>query len=521
MCLFLLKKYIFIKIKYIMKNVLVLVLSLIISSSYAQDASLFSMGDIIPEDSEMLEAFVIATEKTPDGGSIFLNVLYNSSDESSVTIDHFDAGMKLQSSTKKEFDKRSKILGCFVKDNEFNMIEFKLEEKTKSFVCYAHTATIGKWQFSKKQLFAIPKKELKKSAYPHNRIVEYQDLYVEKYYLMFNANKTAFAISIELEDSDEGKKQNNLYVFDNSLNLKMEDLYQGDFKYTWYSDMYLSEDGNTLYLLTKEFNRKYYVPYFYEIKQITANGSKSATFNSEDYYVSSLRFANSGNKLFCVGFYANKDNKEYKGVAAFSINPTTLEIETKKFNPIKNPSEADKKEMKNRKIDDIYIKNYLITAQNEIIITGEEYHSSMMERTNFNIHHIEDILVAKLDKDANLIWAKSIDKYQESYAPLGYFSYYSVIKNGNLYLFTSVGEKKENKSSLSFEKNGNWTIGGNHHWNFTLIKITPEGELSSNILVSDGDREVAYYTSFGVYSNDNVFFMGRKKKGKQLVKQAL
>ena len=78
--------------------------------------------------------------------------------------------------------------------------------------------------------------------------------------------------------------------------------------------------------------------------------------------------------MICVGFYADRKDNRYKGLAYFKMDSTTLTVKSRKYNPFSEQFMFDKfgqeydKEVKN-----LVFKNVTVTPENSILFNAEEY----------------------------------------------------------------------------------------------------------------------------------------------------
>lgn len=322
-------------------------------------------------------------------------------------------------------------LDFIVDGDKLHIIEFYYDKAKSSYVISANSANVNTFKFERKQLATVPYKDITNTGFFGSRgdgdngalLIESED-------------KSAFLIAIDL---NQGKNQetHQLYLFDKSLNLKIDYTFTKDIKDRNFnvSQFEVSEDGSTLYLLgkvsTKETKAKEEGgKYMYELIRIDSKGLKSKVFDSNDKYASSLKTVLFNNRLVCVGFYSEKSDKRYKGVCYFDIDPSTLKINTEKYNPFSEQFMIDKYgKNKNKELRYLSFRSIITTDKNEIIFNAEE--SFTTEHTYFRPnggtsqvtnYHKNDIICVKLSTTGDLQWSRNINKAEVS---IDYFDPYA------------------------------------------------------------------------------------------------
>ncbi|MDX1327410.1 MAG: hypothetical protein R3299_06860, partial [Arenibacter sp.] len=220
----------------------------------------------------------------------------------------------------------------------------------------------------------------------------------------------------------------------------------------------------------------------------------------------------------CVGFYADRKDNRYNGLAYFNLDPKTLAIREKKYNPFSPQFMADKfGRGEDNVVKNLVFKNLCLTPDNNILFNAEEYFvtSSVQSdptgsRVKINRYHYNDIVSAKLNIDGDMLWARNINKAEVTQGDGAYTSYSSLTKGDNTYYLISTGA--ENPQLLPgerlFFKQG---LGRNK--NVFMIMLDKDGKISyekvidnhearlplmvSKPLIDDVDKSMLYYAKRG------------------------
>ena len=135
----------------------------------------------------------------------------------------------------------------------------------------------------------------------------------------------------------------------------------------------------------------------------------------------------------------------------------------------------------------------------------------MMTSTSY---HYDDIVSAKLSASGDLIWARNINKRQATGGDDSYISYSSMIKGDNTYFFINTGEKvkKLRNDRIQFGQTKAKKS------NMNIIRINSSGDFDYQEILDDKENEVPFMVSDGAVAQDNIYFIGRKGKKKQILK---
>ena len=178
---------------------------------------------------------------------------------------------------------------------------------------------------------------------------------------------------------------------------------------------------------------------------------------------------------------------------------------------------------KNKELKNVSFKKIIVTAQNEIILNAEEFYivtnyvSTPQGSYQSTTYHYDDIITAKIDTRGDIVWARNINKRQDSGALNPYFSYTSTAKAGSAYFFINTGEKvrKIRRDRIEFKE------ASPKRSNLNAIKVDENGDFDYREVLDDKENEVPFMVAYGKPCGDSVFLLGQKGKKKQILKLTL
>jgi hypothetical protein len=342
-----------------------------------------------------------------------------------------------------------------------------------------------------------------------------------------NGNFIAFIIDIKNKDIETHR----IYVYNNSLEL----VYTSEFSRSIEDKKFILQNidvddstGN-VYLLGKSYakskkEKKEGGKYQFELYKIENGNTKSIVFDSSDKFIGSLTTVMNENKLFCVGFYSEKNDNRYKGLAYFDINQNEMTLTNNTYSPFTSEFILDKYgKSKNKELRNIEFKSIHLTDNNECIINAEEFYIVYSQGGQYGgsqaTYNYRDIISAKLSSEGQLIWARNINKKQRSGAPDRYLSYTSSIGNGLTYFFINCSDKIKQLDNNRLEFKSKRMA--KHH--FYVITLNESGEYQYKKLIDADDSDVSFEAGEGIIINNGkeIIFQGRKGKDKQILKVTL
>lgn len=456
-------------------------------------------------------------------------------------FEHYDSNMKLikeyeYERVQKKADKKTvgDILGIILDGQTVRLIDYVYSKTDKAFICSALSSDINNFNFTSQELFRVSAEEVKRPP-----LVSFMGFGsgARNYdgdagaNMIINEDRSAFAITIDINDNKA--ETHKIYLFDKSLNKKIEHTFKRDIKDKKfiYENIDVSKDGNTLYLLGKVFTdekkkKKEGGKYQFELTKITKDSEKTQVFDTDEHFSNSLKIIIFEDRLTCIGFYSDRKDYRYKGISYFELDPNTLDIKKSKFNPFTEQFIIDKygKE-KDKELKNLSFRKILITPDNEIIFNAEEFYiTTTYVQNGMNgggytrtIYHYDDIVSAKINPSGEIAWARNINKRQATSGDDSFISYTSTIKDNDTYFFINTGEKVKKLKNDRIQFGQTSTKKSN----LNVIRIKPNGDFDYQEILDDKVNEVPFMVSSGAITEKSVIFIGRKGKKKQLLKVTL
>lgn len=514
-----------------------LIVSLVLSIFYAnaQETDIpckVQKSDVFKD--EFKHSTIISVDEDSNGGVVIVRSFQGSiftGGAHGYYFEHYDANMKLVKEYEYEL-KYGTVIGVVVNDNMVHMIDFAYDKKDKAYVCTASSANINDFNFTKKELFWLEWDEVTTPGFFSLFGSGVDNDYLANF--MINNDKTAFAVTVDVEDEDS-KEKHMIYVFDNNLTPTIQHEFKRDVKDRKYNyeNIDVSEDGKVAYILGRVKDRKKQKKggsktYHYELARITPDDIKTQTFDTDEHYARSLKTVYKKDKISCVGFYSDRNDNRFKGLCYFDMNPVTLDKKTTRFNKFTEQFMVDKYgKNKEKELKNISFRDVFLTPENDIVFNAEEFyitaHQTMGQNglpgNTYYMYHYDDIVTAKISHEGELLWARNINKRQQTSGDESYISYSSMIVNNDTYFFINTGDKvkKLRNDRIQFgQKSAKRS-------NLNIIKINHDGDFEFKEVLDDKDNEVPFMVANGAITKkgNNIYFMGRKGRKKQLVKLSL
>lgn len=455
-------------------------------------------------------------------------------------IQHFDADLKLI----KEYDykvKKNTIQSAFIKDRKLNLIEKTFSRKEKKLIYNVKTTDIKEFNFSEKELLSISENNIKKyfgvfvfPIFINNGLNQRDKNHSGQ--LISSENNNFFAIIFDVKNEDT--ETHKAFVFKNNFELQYEKTITKDIKDKLfeYNNTEVDDEDGSIYFLGKSFEnnskkkkkRDGKANYHFELTKINKNLEENVSFKEPEKFIGSLSLVKKNNQLSCVGFYGNKKEFKYNGLAVYKLNPNSLVIEHKKFNPFSEEFLFDKygdnKSKKKRKakkgITNIDFRNVQALDNGDLVINAEEYYMTTHTTSSMNggfrtytVYHFDDIISLRINTNGDLIWARNINKNQTGFSNS---SFTTVTHKGKTNLFINCSDKikKMDGNRLRFPQTSAKKS------NLYCITINNDGKIDFKKLVDDKDSKVYYKVNNGTISKnkDEVIFLGKRKKNSQIIK---
>ena len=348
--------------------------------------------------------------------------------------------------------------------------------------------------------------------------------------VLFNEQKSAFVISTHFKKGKENKHLIHLY------NASLQKLQEHDFsaeteeKNYAFENIAFSPGLDKAYLVGKAYYKKKRFSalerkFQYEMVMLSNNGIKTQTFDDPDKYSEGIKPVMRKNDLICVGFYADRKDNRYNGLAYFQLDPSTLGFITRKYNPFSAQFMFDKfgKE-DDKEIKNLVFKSVNFTADNHLLFNAEEYFvtSSVQDngsggRVQIERYHYNDIVSAKLDPAGNMVWARNINKAEVTQGDGAYASYTAYTKDGNTYFFLCTAADTPqliNNERLIFKQ------GFGQNRNVFVVQLDEAGKISYEKIIDSQEARLPLMVSMPLIDeqDNELLFYAKRGSKKQLVK---
>ncbi len=486
----------------------------------------FEIGDKYNDRYKYSNLVTISDDGT--GGTLLVRAYYSGLilSPKGYLIEHYDQDLNLID----EFNyklKGKEFVNGYVKNGQLYLLFFDYNLNTLAYEYAIHRSPISDYRFTTETLVSIPSdfvdSPLDKNYYNRNFSRGFTTT------VLFDDDKSAFIISTHYKKGKLNKHK--IHVFSSSLNKIMEHDFSEaveDKNYA-FEQMVVSADLNTVYIMGKAyFKRKRFKAlerkFQYELIQLNSSGRKIQTFDGPGKFSEALKPLLNNDQLICVGFYADRKDNRYNGLGYFALDPNTLEIRIKKYNPFSPQFMLDKFGKDDvEQVKNLVFKNVSFASDGCVQFNAEEYFvtnsiqaNSSGGRVRVERFHHNDIVSAKLGPSGDLIWARNINKSEVTQGDGAYASYCSYTKDGDTYFFiSSASERPEllNNERLIFKQ------GFSRNRNVFVIRLDDEGKMSYSKMIDSKEARLPLMVSKPLMNKkeDALLFYAKRGTKKQLV----
>ena len=454
-------------------------------------------------------------------------------------IQHFDKNLTLKNEFTYEV-KKKRIESAFVKDGKLHLIEFAKDAAKKTLTYSVVSSKINNFEFTSKELLNFSEDNIKEyfgvGFYPFFINNGYKQL--DRDHLgevTMSENKRFFTINFDIKNKDQ--ETHKVFVFNDNLELIYDKFITNNAKdrYFDYNSVDVSDEDGTLYFLGKSYEndsrqrkKKGKANYHFELTKVNKQTQKTVSFKEPEKFIGSLSLVKKNNQLTCIGFYGDQKEYKYNGIAVFKLNPNSLTIDKKKFNPFSEEflsdkygnNEARKKRKSKKGITNIDFRSVEALDNGDLVINAEEFFITTHMVSNGNggfttitTYHFNDIISSRIDTNGNLLWARNINKAQTGFKNSS-FTPITVDKTTYLFINCSDKIKKLNGDRIAFGQSSAKKS------NLYCIMIDSNGKIDFKKLIDDKDSKVFYKVNNGTVSEkgNEIIFLGKKKKDSQILK---
>lgn len=441
-------------------------------------------------------------------------------------IEHYNKDLELIS----EYNYKLKgpdLIEGYLRNGQLYLLFLDYNWETLSYDYIVHRSPISNFNFTEEKLLSIQSDQVQQ---PYDR--NYYNRNFSSGFTttaLFNDDKSAFIISTHFKKGKINK--HNIYLFNASLNKIFEQDFSNEIEDKNYAfeNIVVSPNMERVYIIGKAyFKKKRFTAlerkFQYELIMLSKQGAVTQNFDGPGKFSEALKPILRNGNLICVGFYADRKDNRYNGLGYFKLDPITLEVQIRKYNPFSNQFMTDKFGTEDaEQVKNLVFKNVSFTQDDEILFNAEEYFVTSSVQANSSggrirverFHH-NDIVSAKLNLKGEMLWARNINKSEVTQGDGAYASYCSYTKNDNTYFF--ISSSAENPQLLNNER-VIFKQGMSRNRNVFVIQLDKHGKMSYEKIIDDKEARLPLMVSKPLVDfNDNaVLFYAKRGTKKQLV----
>ena len=442
-------------------------------------------------------------------------------------IEHYNSDLELVS----EYNYKLKgldFVNGFLKNGQLNLLFLNYNYDKGEYEYWVHRSPIFEFNFRTEKLLSIASEEVNdpvgKNYYNRNFSNGFTTA------ILFNEDKTGFIISTHHKKGKEEK--HIIHLFDTTLKKRFEYDFSDEIEEKNYAfeNVAFSKDLQTAYIVGKAYFKKkrFQVDerkFQYELIKITQNSNQTQSFVDPGKYPEALYPILLKNRLVCVGFYADRKDNRYNGIAYFDLDPNTLDIHSQRYNPFSQQFMDDKfGREEDKDIKNLVFKGVEVTPSEEIFFNAEEYFVSTGlevtgagQRVKIERYHYNDIVSVKLAPNGNMEWARNINKTEVTQGDGAYASYSSYCKDGKTYFFICTAAENPqliNNERLIFKQ------GLSRNRNVFMISLDENGVMDYEKIIDQQEARLPFMVSMPLKDEaaDKMLFYAKRGGKKQLVK---
>lgn len=472
---------------------------------------------------------LLAISDDQNGGSILVRAYYTGIiiKPKGYFIETYNKDLDLVSEYNYKL-KNPNFVDGYVRNGQIYLLFLDYNYATLSYDYVVHKSPVTDINFTTETILSIPSDEvnepLDRNYYNRNFTSGFTTS------VLFDDAKSAFVISTHFK---KGKNnQHFIYLFNSALQKVISHDFSAEVEEKNYSfeNVAFSKDLKYAYIVGKAYFKKKRFEaserkFQYELIQISNTADKIQTFDDPGKFSESLKPIVSGNRLLCLGFYADRKDNRYNGISYFEVDPITLDLKSKKYNPFSEQFMMDKfGREEDKEIKNLVFKNATVNADGTILFNAEEYFVTSSVQSNssggrikIDRYHHNDIVSAKLNSSGDVIWTRNINKSEVTQGDGAYASYSSYAKDGNTYFFISTAA--ENPQLLTGDRLL-FKQGLSRNRNVFTIQLDKEGHVSYEKLIDDHEARLPLMVSTPLINtnDDTILFYAKRGTKKQLVR---
>ncbi|TFG79112.1 MAG: hypothetical protein E4H26_00715 [Flavobacteriales bacterium] len=499
-------------------------------------ASLFvSKAQEIPVSYELGENYgdrykfstVLSVHAAPGGETVLVRTYYGGMPlhPRGHLIEVYDAELRLKTEYNYKYAGEH-MVDAFVRNGQLYLLELAYNLAAGAYEYKVHQSPLHELSFTERTLLAIPSKPVANPLAVNKYNRSFGDGFSTT--VFFDEGQEAFVIAVHLKEGKEEKYWVHLFGTDLKKHLTHDFSEAIAEKNYAFENIAVAKDFQSVYMMGKAYFKKRRFNaeerrFQYELVRIDQNTHLFQEFNDPGKFPEALKPLIVQDGLVAVGFYADRKDNRYNGLAYYRLDPGSLTLLSKKYNAFSNQFMMDKfgREV-DAEVKNLIFKEVFVTPNNDILFSAEEYFVTLGEDISGGAtkkverFHYNDIVCAKLDKSGDMIWARNINKTEITQGDEAYASYSAYNKGGNLYFFINSGENPQQmgKDRIIFKQ------GFSRNPNMFVIKLDGNGDLSYRKLIDDKEVRLPIMVSRPTIlkSDDALLFYAKRGSKKQLVK---
>ncbi|QBA65499.1 hypothetical protein [Muriicola soli] len=471
-------------------------------------------------------------EDDGQGGSLLVRAYYSGMilKPKGFIIEHYDENLQLISEYNYKL-KGSEFVNGYFKNGQLYLLFLDYNYESEEYEYWVHRSPVDPFTFTKEKLLSFRSAPVKNPLDKNYYNRKFNSGFTTT--VLFPEDKSSFVISTHYKKGKNNR--HDIYLFTSGLKKALYQDFSSEVEEKNYAfeRVAVSKDLSEVFILGKAYFKKRRFTalerkFQYELIKLTNSGIATQNFDSEGKYSESLTPILNKGELICVGFYANRKDNRYNGLSYFKVDPISLDVKTKKYNPFSDQFMFDKfGQEEDKDIKNLVFKSVVITPQDEILFNAEEYFVTQSVQANSSggrlrverFHH-NDIVSAKMDAQGNMVWARNINKSEVTQGDGSYASYSSLTKNGKTYFFISTAADNPqvlNKERIIFKQ------GLSRNRNVFIIELNEKGQMSYKKIIDSKDARLPLMVSNPLMNEQSgkVLFYAKRGTKKQLVNVAL
>jgi len=510
------------------KGIALLILFVAFGASKAQELPIkYTFGEKYNDRYKYSNLLTIADDET--GGSLLVRAYYTGMilRPKGYFIENYDKDLNLIS----EFNyklKNSNFVEGYVRNGQIYLLFLNYNYESASYDYVVHRSPISAYNFTKETILSIPSEPVRQPLDRNYYNRKFSSGFTTS--VLFDDAKSAFVISTHFK---KGKtNQHYIHLFSTGLKKLITHDFSAEVEDKNYSfeNIAFSKDLEKAFIVGKAYFKKRRFnanerKFQYEMIQISKNGDKIQSFDDLGKFSEGLKPIFDGNKLICVGFYASRKDNRYNGLSYFELDPNTLTIKSKKYNPFSEQFMVDKfGREEDKEIKNLVFKNLSIDNKGSVLFNAEEYFvtnsvqaNSSGGRVKVERFHYNDIVSVKLNSSGDVLWTRNINKAEVTQRDGAYASYSSYVKDGKTYFFISTAA--ENPQLLPGERLM-FKQGLSRNRNVFAIQLDENGKISFDKVIDDKEARLPLMVSIPLIdtNKDQMLFYAKRGTKKQLLR---